>query len=116
DPVAAALRLPASTDSEASAAERSDRILHPLGPGACGGPAPGGRARGHRAVAPERADQLMDVLGLGPYADRPTGELSTGTRRIVELACLLAQDPAVVLFDEPSAGGAPARSPRPGPP
>ena len=25
-------------------------------------------------------------------------------RRIVELACLLAQDPAVVLFDEPSAG------------
>jgi ABC-type branched-subunit amino acid transport system ATPase component/branched-subunit amino acid ABC-type transport system permease component len=72
DPVAAALRLPASTDSEASAAERTD--------------------------------QLIDLLGLGPYADRPTGELSTGTRRIVELACLLAQDPAVVLFDEPSAG------------
>jgi branched-chain amino acid transport system ATP-binding protein len=72
DPLAAALRLPASTGSEASAAER---------------------------VA-----QLVDLLGLGPYADRPTGELSTGTRRIVELACLLAQDPAVVLFDEPSAG------------
>jgi ABC-type branched-subunit amino acid transport system ATPase component len=72
DPLAAALRLPASTESEASAAER---------------------------VA-----QLVDLLGLGPYADRPTGELSTGTRRIVELACLLAQDPAVVLFDEPSAG------------
>ena len=72
DPLAAALRLPASTESEASAAER--------------------------------VDQLVDLLGLGPYADRPTGELSTGTRRIVELACLLAQDPAVVLFDEPSAG------------
>jgi ABC-type branched-subunit amino acid transport system ATPase component/ABC-type branched-subunit amino acid transport system permease subunit len=72
DPVAAALRLPASTDSEASAADR--------------------------------VDQLVDLLGLGAYADRPTGELSTGTRRIVELACLLAQDPAVVLFDEPSAG------------
>ncbi len=72
DPVAAALRLPASTDSEASAADR--------------------------------VDQLIELLGLDAYADRPTGELSTGTRRIVELACLLAQDPAVVLFDEPSAG------------
>jgi ABC-type branched-subunit amino acid transport system ATPase component/ABC-type branched-subunit amino acid transport system permease subunit len=72
DPVAAALRLPASVDSEASALDR--------------------------------VDQLIDLLGLGPYADRPTGELSTGMRRIVELACLLAQDPAVVLFDEPSAG------------
>jgi ABC-type branched-subunit amino acid transport system ATPase component/branched-subunit amino acid ABC-type transport system permease component len=72
DPVAAALRLPASTDSEAAASGR--------------------------------VDQLIELLGLVPYADRPTGELSTGMRRIVELACLLAQDPAVVLFDEPSAG------------
>jgi ABC-type branched-subunit amino acid transport system ATPase component/ABC-type branched-subunit amino acid transport system permease subunit len=72
DPLAAALRLPASVDSEASASQR--------------------------------VDQLVDLLGLAPYADRPTGELSTGMRRIVELACLLAQDPAVVLFDEPSAG------------
>src|SRR5690606_10533976 len=52
----------------------------------------------------ERVDELTDMLGLAPDADRPTGELSTGMRRIVELACLLAQDPAVVLFDEPSAG------------
>jgi ABC-type branched-subunit amino acid transport system ATPase component/branched-subunit amino acid ABC-type transport system permease component len=72
DPIAAALRLPASTDSEAAASAR--------------------------------VDQLVEMLGLVPYADRPTGELSTGMRRIVELACLLAQDPAVVLFDEPSSG------------
>src|SRR5205807_2329844 len=31
-------------------------------------------------------------------------ELSTGTRRIVDLGCLLVQRPAVVLFDEPSSG------------
>src|SRR5690606_14151706 len=72
DPLAEALRLPASVDSE--------------------------------SVASERVDELIAMLGLAPYADRPTGELSTGMRRIVELACLLAQDPAVVLFDEPSAG------------
>jgi ABC-type branched-subunit amino acid transport system ATPase component len=32
------------------------------------------------------------------------GELSTGSRRIVELACILAQDPSVLLLDEPSGG------------
>ena len=35
---------------------------------------------------------------------RLTGELSTGTRRIVEPACLLASDPEVVVLDEPSGG------------
>lgn len=33
-----------------------------------------------------------------------TTELSTGTRRIVELACILAQEPQVVLLDEPGGG------------
>jgi branched-chain amino acid transport system ATP-binding protein len=41
---------------------------------------------------------------LRAYRDTICGELSTGTRRVVELACVLAQDPAVVLLDEPSAG------------
>ncbi|MGH2758031.1 MAG: ATP-binding cassette domain-containing protein [Actinomycetota bacterium] len=72
DPVAAAFRLPASTETERAASER--------------------------------VDELIDLLGLDPWRDKLTGDLSTGTRRIVELACLLALDPAVVLFDEPSAG------------
>jgi ABC-type branched-subunit amino acid transport system ATPase component len=55
-------------------------------------------------VAAARVEELIALLGLDAYRDRPTGELSTGTRRIVELGCLLAQDPAVVLLDEPSAG------------
>jgi ABC-type branched-subunit amino acid transport system ATPase component len=54
--------------------------------------------------AMHRAGELIDLLGLRSYRDHPTGELSTGTRRIVELGCLLAHDPAVVLLDEPSAG------------
>ncbi|MFN8041122.1 MAG: ATP-binding cassette domain-containing protein [Acidimicrobiales bacterium] len=55
-------------------------------------------------TALERVDALLDLLGLTRYANHLTGELSTGTRRIVELACILAQDPAVVVLDEPSAG------------
>jgi len=51
-----------------------------------------------------RVSGLIDAMGLGAYAEKLVGELSTGTRRIVELACVLAQDPAVVLLDEPSGG------------
>ena len=56
------------------------------------------------AAAGARADELIAQLGLVGYRDHRTGELSTGTRRIVELACVLAQEPSVVLLDEPSAG------------
>ena len=49
-------------------------------------------------------DELLELLGLAHWQHKLTGDLSTGTRRIVELGCLLALDPSVVLFDEPSAG------------
>ncbi|MBB5873327.1 ABC-type branched-subunit amino acid transport system ATPase component/branched-subunit amino acid ABC-type transport system permease component [Allocatelliglobosispora scoriae] len=51
-----------------------------------------------------RAAELLDLLGLADIADRPVGELSTGTRRLVELTCLLALEPALLLLDEPSSG------------
>ncbi|MER3452483.1 MAG: branched-chain amino acid ABC transporter ATP-binding protein [Acidimicrobiia bacterium] len=51
-----------------------------------------------------RVDAVLEACGLGPYRDRLCAELSTGTRRLVELACLLAQEARVVLLDEPSAG------------
>ena len=38
------------------------------------------------------ADDLIDFLGLGRYADNFISDLSTGTRRIVEIAGLLAVD------------------------
>jgi ABC-type branched-subunit amino acid transport system ATPase component/ABC-type branched-subunit amino acid transport system permease subunit len=51
-----------------------------------------------------RVDELVGAMGLEAFREKLVGELSTGTRRIVELACVLAQDPAVVLLDEPSGG------------
>jgi ABC-type branched-subunit amino acid transport system ATPase component/ABC-type branched-subunit amino acid transport system permease subunit len=50
------------------------------------------------------AAELIDFLGLGRYADRFIAELSTGTRRIVELCALLAVAPRVICLDEPTAG------------
>lgn len=50
------------------------------------------------------AGDLIDLLGLGRYADAFVSDLSTGTRRIVELCCLVAQGGDVLLLDEPTAG------------
>lgn len=59
-----------------------------------------------KAERASRADaaELIDFLGLGRYADRHVAELSTGTRRIVELATVLAVSPRVLCLDEPTAG------------
>jgi ABC-type branched-subunit amino acid transport system ATPase component len=48
-----------------------------------------------------RVASLVDDMGLQAFADKFVGELSTGTRRIVDLACVLAHDPSVLLLDEP---------------
>jgi branched-chain amino acid transport system ATP-binding protein len=47
---------------------------------------------------------LVELMGLGAYRDKFVRELSTGTRRIVDLAMCLAHDPRVLLLDEPSSG------------
>ena len=52
----------------------------------------------------DKVDFLIDLMGLGAFREKLTGELSTGSRRIVELACILASDPDVVVLDEPSGG------------
>ena len=50
------------------------------------------------------AAELIDFLGLGRYGDEFVSNLSTGTRRIVELGTLLAVDARVLLLDEPTGG------------
>lgn len=56
------------------------------------------------AVKAERADAALAAMGLDAVADRLVAELSTGTRRIVELCCLLTLRPRLLLLDEPSSG------------
>ncbi len=51
-----------------------------------------------------RADEILDLLGMGDFGQRFISELSTGMRRIVELACLLATDSRMLCLDEPTAG------------
>jgi ABC-type branched-subunit amino acid transport system ATPase component/ABC-type branched-subunit amino acid transport system permease subunit len=61
-------------------------------------------ARRHERTVRAEAAEIIDFLGLGRYADRHVATLSTGTRRIVELAGLLALDARFLCLDEPTAG------------
>jgi branched-chain amino acid transport system ATP-binding protein len=49
-------------------------------------------------------EDLIELMHLGAFADKFVGELSTGTRRVVDIACSLAHKPSVLLLDEPSSG------------
>jgi branched-chain amino acid transport system ATP-binding protein len=51
-----------------------------------------------------RVDELIELLGLGAFRDKYVRELSTGSRRVVDVACVLAHGPSVLLLDEPSSG------------
>ncbi|MBW3667901.1 MAG: ATP-binding cassette domain-containing protein [Actinobacteria bacterium] len=50
------------------------------------------------------ARELVALMGLDRHRHKQIRELSTGTRRITELACVVALEPVVLLLDEPSSG------------
>ncbi len=56
------------------------------------------------AAVRARVDELVELLGLGAFRSKFVRELSTGSRRVVDLACVVAHRPSVVLLDEPSSG------------
>ncbi len=59
--------------------------------------------RAERARRAE-ASEILSFLGLGRYAEHYISDLSTGTRRVVEVAGLLAMSARVLCLDEPTAG------------
>jgi branched-chain amino acid transport system ATP-binding protein len=48
--------------------------------------------------------EVLDRLGLAGIADRMVGQLAHGQRQWVEIGAVLAQDPDLILLDEPAAG------------
>ncbi|HVE93465.1 MAG TPA: ATP-binding cassette domain-containing protein [Acidimicrobiales bacterium] len=56
-----------------------------------------------RRVA-EEADELLDLLGLTAFVEKFASELSYGTLRLLELACMVALKPSLLLLDEPASG------------
>ena len=57
--------------------------------------------------ARDEAGRLLELVGMGAYAERPCGELAYGDLKRLELAIALANQPKLLLMDEPTAGMAP---------
>ncbi|HEX3990720.1 MAG TPA: ABC transporter ATP-binding protein [Acetobacteraceae bacterium] len=55
-------------------------------------------------TAAQRGDAALERLGLTHVADRPAGLLSHGDQRLLEVAMALAQQPRLLLLDEPTQG------------
>ncbi|MDA8356197.1 MAG: ATP-binding cassette domain-containing protein [Actinomycetota bacterium] len=49
-------------------------------------------------------DEVIGAFGLGRFRHHRTAELSTGTRRVVDLASIVLARPRLLLLDEPTAG------------
>jgi iron complex transport system ATP-binding protein len=52
----------------------------------------------------DRATQLLELMGVAAFAERPYGTLSEGERKRVQIARALMPDPEIMLLDEPAAG------------
>jgi branched-chain amino acid transport system ATP-binding protein len=67
-----------------------------------------GLLRGARGLEAASTGAALARVGLADQAARPAGVLAYGDLKRLELAVALANDPAVLLLDEPTAGMAPA--------
>ncbi|MEF8977622.1 MAG: ABC transporter ATP-binding protein [Haloarculaceae archaeon] len=55
-----------------------------------------------------RAEELIEFVDLDHLIDEPAGDLSTGQKKLLNIASTLLRDPDVILLDEPTAGVNPA--------
>jgi branched-chain amino acid transport system ATP-binding protein len=63
-----------------------------------------GTSAHNERVLTGRTDELIELMGLSAYGDKFVSELSTGSRRIVDLAAMIAHGARLLLLDEPSSG------------
>ena len=56
------------------------------------------------AIGDDRIDAVLERVRLLDHRERPAGDLSHGQKQWLEIAMLLAQDPKLLLVDEPVAG------------
>ena len=61
-------------------------------------------ARDEEAAIRRRAQELLDFVGIGAFANRTAKYLSYGDQRRLEIARALATDPQLLALDEPAAG------------
>jgi len=64
-----------------------------------------GRLFGHgKRERERRIAELLRIIGLAPFADRPAGKLSGGMKQKLGLCCALIHDPDLLILDEPTTG------------
>nr|WP_247745098.1 ABC transporter ATP-binding protein [Shimia sp. R11_0] len=66
----------------------------------------------HNDARLTEAERLAEVAGVTDVLEREVSELSHGQRRQLEIGIALAEDPKILLLDEPAAGLSPAERPK----
>jgi branched-chain amino acid transport system ATP-binding protein len=63
-----------------------------------------GSFKSEEAAIAQRAQELLDYVGIGRFAEYKARTLSYGDQRRLEIARALATDPKLIALDEPAAG------------